>query len=307
MLTRFAPSPKPARHFPFAGLLAAMLLACLTTTLMPTPARAQFKSYAPGGGQQQSNSLRPGMRPAAPAGGFKYGGGIVYPEFKNPRGIVHWTPDRMPLKVFVAPGWSLDEFIDDTLGAPVVNVDNVGAWPKFLLETMQKPEQLKDLPIADGYTDQGRQAAMQGILMWKPFEKEGLFSYQLTDDPTEADVFYFWTNHFVNKMGLALFANDIRGLTSKDTFPYKAVLAGGRAEFKPVLILLRTTEGDGSQVTPGKLKASAAHEFGHALGIDGHSTNPIDLMSKFHGKGLISPNDAATIRFMYKHAPDLIP
>ena len=27
----------------------------------------------------------------------------------------------------------------------------------------------------------------------------------------------------------------------------------------------------------GQMQASAAHEFGHALGIDGHSTNPHDL------------------------------
>ena len=267
-------------------------------------AEAQFTSYSSGTARPGARS---GARPGGAASPFKYGGGIVYPEFKNPRGVVHYTRDRMPLKVFVAPGWSLDEFIDETMGAPTVNVDNVSAWPKLLFEVMQKPDQLKDLPIAEGYSEQAYQAAVQGVSMWKPLEKEGLFSYQLTDDPTEADIYYFWTKQFVNKMGLALFANDIRGLTSKEIFPYKAVLAGGKAEFKPVVILLRTTEADGSQIPFGRLKASAAHEFGHALGIDGHSTNPVDLMSKFHGKGMISPNDAATVRYMYKCAPDLIP
>lgn len=284
-----------------ACLLSGVLLSLSQAQL---PASAQFTSYAPGGRQQQS---RPGQRPGGAAAGIKYGGGIVYPEFRNPRGIVHYTSDRMPLKVFVAPGWSLDEFIDETMGAPTVNVDNVGAWPRLMLEVMQKPDQLKDLPVAPGYNDQAYQAAVQGISMWKPLEKEGLFSYQITNDPTEADIYYFWTHHFVNKMGLALFANDIRGLTSKEIFPYQAVLRGGKAEFKPVVVLLRTTESDGTPVPFVRLRAAAAHEFGHALGIDGHSTNPVDLMSKFHGKGVVSPNDAATVRYMYKHTPDLIP
>lgn len=38
-------------------------------------------------------------------------------------------------------------------------------------------------------------------------------------------------------------------------------------------IVLATTD-----VTPADLQATAAHEFGHALGIDGHSDDPGDLM-----------------------------
>lgn len=38
-------------------------------------------------------------------------------------------------------------------------------------------------------------------------------------------------------------------------------------------IVLATTD-----VTPMDLQATAAHEFGHALGIDGHSDDPGDLM-----------------------------
>ena len=42
---------------------------------------------------------------------------------------------------------------------------------------------------------------------------------------------------------------------------------------KSANILLATTD-----VPPADLQATAAHEFGHALGIDGHSDDPADLM-----------------------------
>ncbi|MBK9769440.1 MAG: matrixin family metalloprotease [Candidatus Obscuribacter sp.] len=58
--------------------------------------------------------------------------------------------------------------------------------------------------------------------------------------------------------------------------------------------------------TLGRMKAAATHEFGHALGIEGHSTNPQDLMSMYYGRGVISPNDAATLRYLYCLQPDLI-
>jgi predicted Zn-dependent protease len=42
---------------------------------------------------------------------------------------------------------------------------------------------------------------------------------------------------------------------------------------KSASIVLATTD-----VTPADLQAITAHEFGHALGIDGHSDDPSDLM-----------------------------
>lgn len=232
---------------------------------------------------------------------------MIYQQFRGPNGVViRWISDQMPLKVYVAPGTSLDSLIDPELGAPYTSVDNREHWPDLVASVVQNQQQLQSLSQAEGYAPEHYQAAVEGINSWQKFGN-GLFSYQLTQDPSDADIYVFWTNHFVNKLGLALFENDIRGYTDKQSFPYKAILAGKLANFKPVVILLRTTESGGMAMPVMKMRASAAHEFGHALGIESHSPNPNDLMSIYYGHGSISPGDAATIQYLYHLVPDYIP
>ena len=267
-------------------------------------------------------------KPAAkrPAGGG--GGGSPYPQclFKGSQ-VVRWIPQRMPLKVYITHGTCLDGIgLDQTTGGPLSNVDNVANWPFLIYPLVKGPDDensppndgLKSLGNADGYNEQLWQAAAQGIGQWKRFQNEGLFTFELTDDPQEANVFVFWTHHFVNKMGLALFSNDIRGYTSKYLLPYPKVAAAlnaGRAEdviksIRPVVVVLRTTDQVGANtlpMPPGKMVAAAAHEMGHVLGIDGHSPNRTDLMSIYYGNGVVSANDAASIRYIYHHNPDLTP
>jgi predicted Zn-dependent protease len=176
---------------------------------------------------------------------------------------------------------------------------------------VQHPEDFKNLQMAEGYVPQQFDAAKEGISSWKPFGN-GIFSFQFVDDPSDADIYVFWTKHFVNKLGMALFQNDIRGYTGKRSFPLKQIKqteASGVAPsyLRPVVSFLRTTDGAGNPMPLSKMKASAAHEFGHALGIEQHSENPIDLMSVYYGHGVVSPNDAATIRYLYHLTPDYVP
>lgn len=251
-------------------------------------------------------AYRPVARQAQP----QQQAGGVYPQFKSEFGVIHWLPEQMPIKVFISPGLSLDSIIDPALGAPYTSVDNRDHWPDLVANVMEDPQKLQSLEVAEGYTPEQYQAAVQGISSWHAFEKEGLFSFKLINDPTteDADVYVFWTKHFVNKLGLALFENDIRGYTAKRSFHTKdAVLAAQQGAMRPVVILLRTTDSNTNSMPPIKMKASAAHEFGHALGIEGHSTNVNDLMSIYYGHGAISTNDAATIRYLYHLKPDLIP
>jgi hypothetical protein len=231
----------------------------------------------------------------------------VYPQFKSTVGTIHWLKEQMPLKVYVSHGLTLDSVMDPQLGAPIANIDNLPAWPVLVAALIDNPEKWKTLAPAGSFQDGHYQAACEGVLAWKAFEREGLFSYQLTDDPEDADIYVFFTHHFVTKLGMALFANDIRGYTSKTNFSYNAIKRGAKANFKPVVCVLRTTDSQGQPMPLGKMKAAASHEFGHALGIEGHSTNNQDLMSIYYGRGVISPNDADTIRYLYHLTPDLIP
>jgi predicted Zn-dependent protease len=233
--------------------------------------------------------------------------GQAYGQFRSSYGVIRWISDQMPLKVYVSHGKTLVGIIDEDMGAPACNIDNLARWPDVVANLLSDPEGVSKLPVAEGFNQSQYEAVIAGISMWKPFEKEGLFSFQLVDDPAEADIYVFFVHHFVNKMGLALFANDIRGYTAKRSFPLKAVLAGQAVDFKPVLIQIRTTDQQGAPLSYDKMRAAAAHEFGHALGIEGHSTNPNDLMSVYYGSGTISANDAATIRYLYHLTPDLIP
>lgn len=279
-------------------LLPVVLALGLSTSIVLQAALSQgFRNY----GQR-------GQVARAQGGGRPSGGGAgVYPEFRSAYGVIRWIPDQMPLKVYVSRGSTLDGFIDDQLGAPKTSVDNRDRWPDLVADVLEQDGAVQQLPQAEGFIPEHYQAAIQGISGWKAFEKEGLFSFQFTEHPEEADIYVFWTNHFVNKLGMGLFQNDIRGYTAKRSFPYKLIIQGKQAQFKPVLTLLRTTNQQGQPMSIDMMRASAAHEMGHALGIEGHSANPVDLMSVYYGRGVISANDAATIRYLYRLTPDLIP
>ncbi len=233
--------------------------------------------------------------------------GTVYPQFRSPSGVVRWLPEQMPLKVYISNGLTLDNIIDPINSAPVCNMDNTGKWPDVTAQVLQNPDQFQTLPTAAGYNANHYQAAQQGIGIWKRFEKEGLYSFQFTNDPAQADIYVFWTKQFRAASGLALEYQDIRGCTSKWMAWYRDVQAGKNIAFKPVVIIMRTTDSVGNSKSFAEMKAGAAHEFGHALGIDGHSANAGDLMSINYGYGIISNNDAATIRYLYHLTPDLIP
>lgn len=225
-----------------------------------------------------------------------------------------WIADTMPFKVWMSHGQSMDT-IANSEGVPVTNTSNTAGWGDAAIQLLQNPEQIGTLPMAQGYTDEQYQAAMEGINSWKPLENEKLFAFEFTDKPDEADVCVFWTHHFVDKHGLGLFENDIRGMTSRHLLPVKQVMQAlqsnnlemVRRSRKPVVILLRTTQSDGQPMTQPRMRAASAHEFGHALGIDGHSPYPTDLMSVFYGRGVQSPNDVATMRYLYRNPADLMP
>jgi hypothetical protein len=240
--------------------------------------------------------------------------GVVYPQCLYQGKTARWIPQQMPFNVWVSHGLSLDSIIDPATGAPVTNTANMQHWGDAVIDVVQN-NKLGTLSVAEGFNEEQYQAAIQGINSWKGLEREGLFHFNITDNPEDADVYVFFTNHFVNKLGLGLFENDIRGYTSKWLLPAEAVVSAlqrndlelVRRSRKPVVVLLRTTKSNGVPMPFAWMKASAAHEMGHVLGIDGHSPYATDLMSLYYGNGVVSANDAATVRFLYKRPAQMIP
>jgi predicted Zn-dependent protease len=261
-------------------------------------------------------AAKKGVPARKPAGGAA---GIPYPECRHGSDIVHWIPQEMPIHIFIAHGTCLDDAgCDPSYGGPLSNTDNTAGWPELVYSLVKSPDVFNNLRVAEGYSEPMWQAAVQGINQWKRFQNEGLFSFELTSDPQEANVFIFWTNHFVGKNGMALFSNDIRGYTAQHLLPFAQVAQAMNAgntdlierSLRPVVVQLRTTDSGGINRIPmplNKLSAASAHEMGHVLGIDGHSKNRADLMSVYYGNGQISPNDAATIRYIYRSNPGLLP
>jgi hypothetical protein len=258
---------------------------------------------------------------AKSAGGGATSGGAIYAQCLYQGKVSRWIPQQMPFKVWVSHGLTMDQIIDPATGAPVTSKDNTAHWGDAVIQVLQSG-QLDKLPRSEGYTEDQYVAACRGILAWKSLEKEGLLSYDLTDSPDEADVYVFWTPRFVNKLGLALFENDIRGETSRWLLPAQAVISAMqkndldliRRSRKPVVILLRTTLADGTPMPPIRMQENATHEMGHCLGYDGHSPNAIDIMSASYGgpRALSGPagpsvNDLATLRWLYHKPAEMIP
>lgn len=62
----------------------------------------------------------------------------------------------------------------------------------------------------------------------------------------------------------------------------------------------------GRAATQGTLDAIVAHEFGHALGIGGHSLNTQDVMYGAPTVAIPSERDAQTLQFLLGARPDVI-
>ncbi|MDR3690276.1 MAG: hypothetical protein P4L46_12920 [Fimbriimonas sp.] len=69
------------------------------------------------------------------------------------------------------------------------------------------------------------------------------------------------------------------------------------------LIRLAVRDDGNLPVAPDRLKRIAMHEFGHALGIWGHSPNPNDIMSLDEDTRSISTADVNTLLIAYSKAP----
>jgi len=126
-----------------------------------------------------------------------------------------------------------------------------------------------------------------GFDRW-PAATGGIVGYRIVTDPAQADITVSVTT-IPDPVGLSE-----TGQTSVQT------AAGGVLTTATVLIYV-WPDITVPELTQGLL-ATATHEFGHALGIAGHSSDPSDVMYVNHAPArdvLLSPRDVNTIKTIY--------
>lgn len=110
----------------------------------------------------------------------------------------------------------------------------------------------------DAFTEQREAQAIAGFAEWS-IETGGRVYFLTVQDPKKADV----TVHFVNQPYVSSQPGTL-GETQTET----------RGEILKHAQIAFATTG----VSPAEMTETAAHEWGHALGIGGHSDDPGDLM-----------------------------
>jgi hypothetical protein len=139
--------------------------------------------------------------------------------------------------------------------------------------------------VRDAYfTAARRKSALAGFSQWTE-ATGGKVSFIETDNPQYANV----TVRFTDQL-----APTVWGATTLDFYVYDRVLNGGQISITV-----------GREETPARLQATAAHEFGHVLGMNVHTPDCEDVMAKTFYCGFpttpmpLSVRDVNTIKTAY--------
>lgn len=129
----------------------------------------------------------------------------------------------------------------------------------------------------ENYSEQYRQLALQGFNQWV--------------EATNKVVQYVEVQRREDAQIVVMFKPDTtNGLTTFEYYPRSGVLRSA------------TMEVGTRSKNPTDIRSVAAHEFGHALGIYGHSTNPSDMMYPTFVSNVplqITQNDLNTLKTAY--------
>jgi hypothetical protein len=284
-------------------LILSLLLVCLlqppslaagTRRLQP----ATFQSYSSGGGSSG---------PLQPSTGLHLTDGVERRPGTNPTpynpgepslnmALVRWEPKKMPLRVWISPGLMLPDLpfselqkvrpdqVYGILTAPCDPATNPNGDPFF------------GMPQASSWTPETNNEVQAGIMQWKQFEKEGLFSFDFVEDPRQAQIMVFFVDVFRDSTSPGGIM--VGGNTCAQLYPLSQALSINIQQ-KPVIIELSTRVNE----TPEKMIGATAHEFGHALGIKAHSPYREDIMNENRVVTQLSAADKATIRRLYHTKP----
>jgi hypothetical protein len=170
---------------------------------------------------------------------------------------------------------------------PISGLARFAPTPNYITR-VKRGEAWKKLPLKVHFVRDANYASARESMARHGFDRwviatEGLLDYEATDDPAAADIYVVFdakTHDGLTRTGFDM------------SRKRKAVITIG--------------------VKPGlqtDVEAIAAHEFGHALGIDGHSDSKRDLMYPYHREGAhgrLSNRDINTIAAMYPKVRQLV-
>jgi predicted Zn-dependent protease len=154
-----------------------------------------------------------------------------------------------------------------TVAKPSLGSDDSSYTPNYLGgPLMQASRRWKDFPVrvyfekSGAYSADRRDAALQGFSFWATVSK-GTLPYVVVDAASEADV-------------------TVRFIPGAYIPPSRSTVGLTRSLSSEKWIRsAQMTLATGGRTTLANLTDVAAHEWGHALGINGHSDDPKDLMS----------------------------
>ncbi len=121
----------------------------------------------------------------------------------------------------------------------------------------------------------------------------GKFSWSFTSDQRRADYTIGWTSHTQQ-----LSTGDEAGLTTTDTVDD----ADSNHEIIEHATTRVLTRYNGRALSDDEIAKTVLHEVGHGLGLEGHSSNPRDIMYyavSGRQKFSLTPRDANTISRLY--------
>jgi hypothetical protein len=166
-------------------------------------------------------------------------------------------------------------------------LNRLAPTPNYL-SRVKKREPWKQFPLKVFFLRDQEFASARQVMACHGFDRwviasDGMFEYEVTAEPREAVIFVRFDRKTDN------------GLTQ---------VGRDKAHHLRALITIGVRNGAQSDI-----EAIAAHEYGHALGIEGHSDSKRDLMYPVHwagNHGRVSPRDLNTLAASYPALARLI-